>query len=127
MPILDVEIVLKPCESPAQGLAQKLADQAGLVFGTPPGRTWVKLREIDPDQCAENGGGPPPGVYPVFVSVLKSGLPAPDRLAGEAAELTRVVAAACRRPPENVHLLYLPEAAGRVWFGGKLVPSGPGS
>lgn len=122
MPILDVEIVLRPGESPDEGLAQELAEQAGLVFGTQPGRTWVKLRTLGPDQYAENGGGPPPGVHPVFVSVLKASLPPSDRLAAEAARLTIAIARACRRPLENVHVLYQAEAAGRVSFGGELIP-----
>ena len=122
MPILDVEIVLRPGESLDAGLARDLADRAALVFATPPGRTWVKVRTLALEHYAENGGGPPPGIYPVFVSVLKANLPPPDRLAIEVAELTRAVARACGRPGENVHVLYEPEAAGRVSFGGKLVP-----
>jgi phenylpyruvate tautomerase PptA (4-oxalocrotonate tautomerase family) len=121
MPILDVEIVLKPGEALGGGLAKELAQEASLVLGTPPGRTWVKLRALAPDQYAENGGGPPPGVYPVFVSVLKARLPSPDRLAREATGLTEAVAKACHRSPENVHVLYQPEAAGRVTFGGEPV------
>ena len=126
MPIVEVEIVLRPGESLEGGLAHELSNQTGLVFGTPPGRTWVKVRALPSEQYAENGGGPPPGVYPVFVSVLKARLPPPDRLAMEAAELTRALAAACRRPPENVHVLYQPEAAGRVSFGGRLLSSSVG-
>jgi hypothetical protein len=61
-------------------------------------------------------------VYPVFVSVLKARLPSLGRLALEVAELTRAVAAVCHRPAENVHVVYQPEAAGRVSFGGRLVP-----
>jgi phenylpyruvate tautomerase PptA (4-oxalocrotonate tautomerase family) len=121
MPILDVEIVLRPGEFLDPGLAQELADHVDLVFGTPPGRTWVKLRALAPEHYAESGGGLPQGVYPIFVSVLKGSLSPPDRLALEIAELTRAAAAVCHRPPENVHILYDPEAAGRVSFGGRLL------
>jgi hypothetical protein len=36
-------------------------------------------------------------------------------------ELARSVAEACGRPAENVHVLVLPEGAGRVAFGGVMV------
>ena len=123
MPILDVEIVLCPDEALAPGLAAEIADRGGEVFGSPPGSTWVKLRAIPCAHYAENGGGPPDGVYPVFVSVLKAGLPAPDALRAEVARLTAAIAEATGRPAENVHIIYLPAGAGRVAFGGELVPA----
>ena len=123
MPILDIEIVLCPDEALAPGLAAEIADRSGEVFGSPPGSTWVKLRAIPCDHYAENGGGPPGGVYPVFVSVLKARLPAPDALRAEVARLTAAVAEATGRPAENVHIVYLPEGAGRVAFGGEIVPA----
>ena len=121
MPIVDVEIVLLPGESMRSGLAAEIADRCGEIFGSPPGSTWVKLRAIPCDHYAENGGGPPDGVYPVFVSVLKARLPAPDALRAEVARLTAAVAEATGRPAENVHIAYLPAGAGRVAFGGELV------
>lgn len=123
MPILDVEIVLRPGENLRPNLASQLADQAGEVFGAAPGTTWVKLRAIPADDYAENGGGPPQGVYPVFVSILKAKLPDIDKLQAEVASLTAAVAQVCARPPENVHLIYLPEGGGRVAFGGRVVSS----
>lgn len=45
-----------------------------------------------------------------------------DALRDEVAALTRVVAASCDRPTDNVHVLYgAPAAAGRLAFGGSLV------
>ena len=75
------------------------------------------------DHYAESGGGPPDGVYPVFVSVLKARLPAPDALRIEVARLTAAVAEATGRPEEHIHIVYLPAGAGRVAFGGDLVPA----
>lgn len=103
------------------GLAAELADRSGRVFGSPPGSTWVKLRAIPYDHYAENGGGPSDGVCPVFVSVLKARLPAPDVLRVEVARLGAAIAEATGRPVENVHIAYLPAGAGRVAFGGELV------
>jgi phenylpyruvate tautomerase PptA (4-oxalocrotonate tautomerase family) len=42
-------------------------------------------------------------------------------MACEAERLTRAIAPILNRPPENVHILYEPDGAGRVSFGGKLV------
>jgi len=120
MPILDVEIVLKPGETLSHDLAPELANRAGELFGAAPGTTWVKVRAIAAGHYAENGG-PPEGVYPVFVSVLKAKLPVAAELEAEVASLTAAVAQACARPPENVHIIYLPEGSGRVAFGGKLL------
>jgi phenylpyruvate tautomerase PptA (4-oxalocrotonate tautomerase family) len=58
--------------------------------------------------------------YPVFVSVLKVKLPSLESMQAEVAKLTEAVAQICGRPQENVHILFLPEAAGRIAFGGKL-------
>jgi phenylpyruvate tautomerase PptA (4-oxalocrotonate tautomerase family) len=123
MPILDIEMAICQDEALAPGLAADIADRSGEVFGSPPGSTWVKLRAIPCDHYAENGGGPPDGVYPVFVSVLKARLPAPDALRAEVARLTAAVAEATGRPAENIHIVYLPAGAGRVAFGGELVPA----
>jgi phenylpyruvate tautomerase PptA (4-oxalocrotonate tautomerase family) len=122
MPILDIEIVLLPGEMMSSGLAGEIADRCGDIFGSPPGNTWVKLRVTPRDHYAENGGGPA-GVCPVFVSVLRARLPAPDALRAEVARLTAAIAEATGRPAENIHIIYLPEGAGRVAFGGEIVPA----
>ena len=122
MPILDVEIVLEPGESLHPELAGELADSAGEVLGAAPGTAWVKLRAIPAEHYAENQTGRPNDVYPVFVSVLKAKLPPIDERQREVTRLTEAIARTCRRPPESVHILYLPEGAGRMAFGGTLVP-----
>jgi len=121
MPIVEVEIVLLPGESIRTGLAAEIADRCREVFSSAPGSTWVKLRAIPCDHYAEEGGGPPDGVFPVFVSVLKARLPAPDALRVEVVRLSAAIAEATERPVENVHIAYLPAGAGRVAFGGELV------
>jgi len=119
MPILEVEIVLQSSEVLPPNLARELADQAAAVFDAGPGTTWVRLRELPAHNYAENGGTPA-GVSPVFVSVLKRSLLPLEERRVEAARLAVVIAALCGRPPENVHILYLPVAAGRMAFGGEL-------
>jgi len=120
MPILDVEIVLRPDERITGDLAADIAERAGAIFGSAPQQTWVKLRLLAREQYAENGGGPPAGVYPLFVSVLKAHMPAPELLQAEVVPLAAAIAAACARPIEHIHIVYLPSAAGRVAFGGVL-------
>jgi phenylpyruvate tautomerase PptA (4-oxalocrotonate tautomerase family) len=121
MPILQVEIVLRAGEVLPDRLAADIADRAAQVFGAAPGRTWVRLHALPRDQYAEDGGGPSRGVYPVFAGVLHRQRPAGDDLRQEVGRLTTVIAEACGRPPENVHLFYEPDALERVSFGGKLV------
>jgi hypothetical protein len=120
MPILEVEVVTHPGETLPAGLASVIADQVGEIFGSNPGGTWVRLRTLAASAYAEDGGGPEPGIFPVFVSILKSRLPAPEAIEIEAGQLAQAIGSLCGRPSENVHILYLPEAAGRIAFGGKL-------
>lgn len=121
MPILEVELVMDKGEPLKPGLARELADAAGDVLGTPAGRTWVRLRTLPKERYAESRTDVSKDVRPVFVTVLKSRLGAAKELKEEAAKLCAALARACGRPPENVHILYLPEAAGRMSFGGELV------
>ena len=123
MPILDVEIVLRADERLDPGLAAEIADRCGEVFGSPPGNTWVKLHLMPRDHYAENGGGPPVGVYPVFASVLKAGCLRRMRCVLRWRRLTAAIAQATGRPEEHVHVAYSPEGAGRVAFGGEITPT----
>ena len=122
MPILDIEIVSSDSNSslPAD-LTQFLADKAAQVFGAPQGTVWVKVRVIPSAYYAENGGLLE-GVYPVFVTVLQSKIPEGNALENEIAQLTQVIAKILNRPDTNVHIFYQPDGAGRVAFGGKLIP-----
>jgi phenylpyruvate tautomerase PptA (4-oxalocrotonate tautomerase family) len=119
MPILDVEIVLQSEETLSIYLAANLAEAAGQVFNSAPGETWVKLKSIPAGQYAENSS--PPGVTPVFVTILKARHADAETTRIEVARLTMLVARLCLRPAENVHIIYLPLALGRVAFGGKLL------
>ena len=118
MPIIDVEVVMKPNEGLREGLAAEIADAAGEIFGSEPGGTWVKLRALPREQYAENEGDPPEGVWPVFVNVLKGELPEGDQMREEAGKLAAEIGRICSRPKENVHILYLPAGTGRIFFGG---------
>lgn len=123
MPILDVEIVAAPPPDRRRPMAMAIAEAAGDLFRAPPGETWVRLRDLPASDYAESGGGPPNGVRPVFVTVLKASLGPEDELATQAKQLTEAVARACERPEENVHVLFLPGGRGRIAFGGELVPA----
>ena len=121
MPILEVEIVTTRGESLKPGLARQLADAVGDVMGSQPGQTWVRLRALPRDQYAENQAALPEEIQPVFVTLLKSRACAPSELRIEVMQLCEAIARVCDRSKENVHILYLPEAAGRMSFGGELV------
>ena len=121
MPIIDVEFVTDSALPDSAELTGKLADAAADIFNTAPGRTWVRTRTLDPHHYAENGGGPPDDVAPVFVTVLKADLPPQDLLRREMQQLAQRFAAICDRPVENIHILYEPSARGRIAFGGDLV------
>ena len=73
MPIVDVELI---CASDAElaGIsARRIADALGAVFGSPPGRTWIRLRALPASAYAETDADVNAGALPVFVTV-----PAPD-------------------------------------------------
>ena len=120
MPILDVELVRGPAE-PQRGAAfgRALADAAALVLGAERGRVWVRLRELDAIDYAENGVDDPP--QPAFVRVLRRELPGPAELKVEAAALAAALAPLLGRPVDLVHVIYEPPGAGRVAFGGHLI------
>ena len=122
MPILEVEIVLKPGELLTTDIAARIADVAGEALASRPRGTWVKVRALDSALYAENGGGSSLDVFPVFVSVLKSAIDT-EKLKDEANRLAESIAGVCNRPRENVHILYEPEARGRIAFGGNLLES----
>jgi hypothetical protein len=121
MPILDIDVVVVESETIDLSWAQQIADAAGTVFGTEPGRTWVRVRRLQHSDYAENGMKDSPDLLPVFVSVLKSQRPPLDALRVESRKLTLVISRILERPVENVHVLYLPPAAERQSFGGTLV------
>ena len=122
MPILHVEIITQPDEHFPPTLSLELANRTGEIFGSTPGNTWVIVHFTSSENYAENNSASE-DIFPVFVSVLKNELPSRDSLQAEVAQLTPVIALICNRPEENVHIIYLPKAAGRVAFGGRVLPS----
>jgi phenylpyruvate tautomerase PptA (4-oxalocrotonate tautomerase family) len=121
VPIVEIDIVLRKGERLRRALAEDLADRLGEVFAAPSGTTWVKLRRLPVDDYAENGGRPSATGLPVFVSILKRRQPSRDRMQAEVDRITDLVAAACGRPPDHVHVIYRADGAGRVAFGGRIV------
>jgi phenylpyruvate tautomerase PptA (4-oxalocrotonate tautomerase family) len=120
MPIVDVEIVLKPDEIIPDKMVSELADQLGEIFGSSKNGTWIKVHRISRFHYAENGGNEEE-VYPIFVSVLKSKLSNPEDMQNEVEAITGAVAQVFNRPSSYVHVIYQPEGKGRVAFGGKIV------
>lgn len=113
MPIVDVEWVSADDGPPE--LARAIADAAGRVFGSAPGATWVRLRPLAAGAYAENETAAAPRA--VFVRVLARRASIEDR--GRCASALAAAVAAClARPVENVHVIFEPEADGRVFFGG---------
>lgn len=116
MPILEVEIIGTVNK---ENIAQPLADAAAEVLKTGPGRTWVKVRFLPSGQYAENGGAAG-DIHPVFVSVLLGRCNEIKEKAEIASGLAAALSRVLDRPAENVHVLFEPEAIGRIAFGGKL-------
>jgi phenylpyruvate tautomerase PptA (4-oxalocrotonate tautomerase family) len=121
VPILEVVIVgaVDPHREP--GLAAALADAAALALSSSPRGTWVIVTRVPRGDYAEGGGGPEPGVEPVFVKLLMRAPPTGQALAEQAAVLTRALAECIGRPPAYVHVRYEPPGSGRQAFGGGLV------
>lgn len=118
MPILDVELVSN--EPPLASLARCIADAAAEIFRSEPSTTWVRIRTLPPSQYAENETDQPNGWNSVFISILKHRRPEGEALETEVRALTISIAALCKRPAENIHIKYEPDAAGRIAFGGTL-------
>jgi phenylpyruvate tautomerase PptA (4-oxalocrotonate tautomerase family) len=121
VPIVEIEIVLRAGERLPPDLTKDLADRLGEVFAAPNGTTWVKLRRLSVDDYAENGRRLSETGLPVFVSVLKRMRPPRDQMQGEVDRITDLVAAACGRAPDQVHVIYHVDGSGRVAFGGSIV------
>ena len=120
MPILDVELVGRVPGSVRRGLARRVADAAGDALAARPGGTWVTLRFTPVEVYAESETPADATPQPVIARIALATLPAPDALEALVPRLTAAIAGACARPPEHVHLLFEPAAAGRIAFGGKL-------
>jgi phenylpyruvate tautomerase PptA (4-oxalocrotonate tautomerase family) len=112
MPIIDVTVV---GDAPADKAAcADLARAIGQALGATEGTVWVMLNRRPEFDYAENGPSPSPP--PVFVRVLVRGT---GRSAHAARSIAAAVAATLDRPSERVHIIFEPDAEGRVYFGGE--------
>jgi hypothetical protein len=122
MPMLDIERVLpEGADAAPPGLAAALADAAGRVFASAPGRTWVRLRGLPARAYAENGVAPDLDALPVFVTVLHARPPEGAALDAQVRELTDALAGVLAIDATRVHVQLAPPGAGRQAFGGVLV------
>jgi phenylpyruvate tautomerase PptA (4-oxalocrotonate tautomerase family) len=119
MPIVDVEIVGGAVHADGR-LAGILAEALGEVFASPPGHTWVRLREL-PQACYAENGGADAGEPPVFVTVSQAHPATGEALRDEVLRVTAAVARAVGRPVDRIHVQHAPAGAGRQAFGGRLV------
>ena len=124
MPIIDIELV----EDEQPGLLstdkiQALADSLGVLFNSAEAGTWVRLHHLPRNRYAENQTRIDPSTRPVFITVLKSRLGDENELAAEAKAIAGTVSGLLGRPVQNTHVLFQPDAAGRIAFGGELVRS----
>ena len=119
MPILDVEIVGEQAgDAPLDGLADRIATDVGAALGTPAGQLWVTVRHLPASHYAENG--PPIATLPVFVRVLARAQGSSDASSWpqRAASIAAAVSQATARERSSVHVIFEPDASGRVFFGG---------
>ncbi len=124
MPILDIELVGHGSTGPY--LATRIADAVSPILA--PGRrgaTWVRLRHLHGPQgdYGENGWDPEQTPEPVFVRLLVASWPDEAARGALSDRLAEAIGDSCRRPKATVHILWEPPAAGRIAFGGRLVPS----
>jgi hypothetical protein len=96
-------------------LADCIAGAMGAALAVPAGQLWVMVRHLHASRYAENG--PPNATMPVFVRVLARTRDASEwpRRAGTIAD---VVSKATARERSSVHVIFEPDASGRVFFGG---------
>jgi phenylpyruvate tautomerase PptA (4-oxalocrotonate tautomerase family) len=98
-----------------------LADALGDALESEPGRTWVRVRSLPRSSYAESGGPLDASIRPVFVTVMERRRPVGESLLERVAALTSAVADVLACDPDNVHVFYAEDGAGRVAFGGSLV------
>ena len=120
MPIVDVQVV-QAGGAACDAAAQPLADALGRVFGSAPGRTWVRVSTLDAACYAENDVALEAGELPAFVTVLHAHPPTGAALAAQVLAVTEAVAGWLARPAARVHVQLAPAGAGRQAFGGQLV------
>jgi phenylpyruvate tautomerase PptA (4-oxalocrotonate tautomerase family) len=123
MPILEIEMVGRPRN--ALWLSRELATAAAAILSPDrPQATWVRLRWMESHQYGEGGRSALETPSPVFVRLLVASWPSEPERASLSARLADTIGDLCARSPSLVHILWEPPAAGRVAFGGQLLPSG---
>jgi phenylpyruvate tautomerase PptA (4-oxalocrotonate tautomerase family) len=122
MPILDIEVVgQRATDPPTEKLAEQIAAAVGAALGVPSGQLWVKVRKLAATNYAENG--PVQEALPVFARVLVR-TKDPTVWPSRAAVIAAAVAEATARPQQAIHVIFEPDATGRVFFGGIPDPRG---
>jgi phenylpyruvate tautomerase PptA (4-oxalocrotonate tautomerase family) len=117
-----VQVVLAEDENRYDAsVVRALSDSLGDLFESAPGTTWVKFEYLMGTDYAENHCDVSSAVSPIFVEVLKRHLSEESAMVKEAESIASRVSDALTRPQENVHVLFLPSAEGRIAFGGVLV------
>lgn len=118
MPILDFEIVGTQIE--ISNLSLILANTAGRILNSKPGNTWVKLHYLTTEQYSENDDSKQ-RVLPIFISILLSQNPGEEARSKIASEMAEAASNIFNRSKENIHVIFQPDAIGRIAFGGKLI------
>ncbi len=111
MPILSLDVVEDESAPLPSDAAQRIADAAGQVLGTPAGRTWVLIRPVPAQAYAENQS--PKAPAPLLVSLRMREVPSGQAREQQVQALTQAIARAAGRPAEQVHLVYEAPALGR--------------
>lgn len=120
MPILDIEVVgHQSGDPPTEKLAERIASGVGTALGVPKGQLWVKVQKLSASGYAENG--PPSQNLPVFVRVLVR-TKDPSVWPKRAEQIAGAVSTATARDRSSVHVIFEPDATGRVFFGGESDP-----
>ncbi len=113
MPILEIDVVTR--DGPVSIDTGSLAHALGAALDAVPGSVWVRVRHLPAADYAENGAQPDP--LPVFVRVVARIVDG-TRLPQHARVIAAEVATALHRPRERVHVIFEPDARGRIFFGG---------
>lgn len=121
MPIVNIQIVGNSKDQYQSVSTQFVANELSKIFKSSLQGTWVKITSIPEYSYAENNPIKDNKEQPVFVRILKRTLPSTSLLREEALILAETIGRILNRPKHNVHVIYEPDALGRIAFGGVLV------
>ena len=120
MPIIRIELVVGEDEPEVEpSVVRALADELGDYLGSSVAETWVSLSYLPKSGYAENGVSET--LSPTFAHLLRYQLPEPSQLSNDAKAIADIIARHLGRPRENIHIIFEPDAKGRIAFGGELV------